>query len=220
MPEVGVQALAVLLILLPGFLCARIVRSLCIKPQQTELDKIIEALIYSLLIYVAFSVFVGSIPVALRVESNGGAQRYLVEARKAHLVILLAFAVLFAIGLSAITNNDLFGRLLRKLRITQRTARGFVWGDTFQQLGGHALIELSDGRNIIGWIHFYPDTSEEGTLFLEDAAWVNSNGTRTRIQGPGILITKDAGIKTIAFLDSKQLPDCPVSQQECPAGKD
>lgn len=218
MPEVGVQAFAVLLILLPGFLCARIVRALCVKSQQTELDKIIEALIYSFLVYVAFSIFIGSIPVALRVESSGGAQRYFIEARKLHLAILLAFAVIIGIGLAGITNNDFSGRLLRKLRITQRTARGYVWGDTFQQLGGHVLIELADGRHIVGWIHFYPDTPEEGTLFLEDAAWVKPDGTRIRIQGPGILIAKDAGIKTIAFLDSKKLPGAPASPEGHAAG--
>jgi uncharacterized membrane protein YjjB (DUF3815 family) len=45
------QALAALLVLLPGFLAAYILQALCVRRRQTELDKIVEALIFSFLIY-------------------------------------------------------------------------------------------------------------------------------------------------------------------------
>ncbi len=43
------QALAVLFILLPGFLAAYILQSLVSRPKQSDLEKLIEALILSFL---------------------------------------------------------------------------------------------------------------------------------------------------------------------------
>ena len=40
-----VEAFGLLLVLLPGFLCAYVVQSLAVRCQQTEADKVIEALI-------------------------------------------------------------------------------------------------------------------------------------------------------------------------------
>jgi hypothetical protein len=41
--SLGFDALSVLIILLPGFFCARIFQWLCVRPQQTEMDKVVEA---------------------------------------------------------------------------------------------------------------------------------------------------------------------------------
>ena len=48
-----VEAFGLLLVLLPGFLCAYVVQSLAMRRQQTEADKVIEALIFSLVLYLA-----------------------------------------------------------------------------------------------------------------------------------------------------------------------
>jgi len=37
---------------------------------------------------------------------------------------------------------------------------------------------------------------------LEDAAWVTEDGEAVQITGPGVLLTKYSGIKTIHFLGS------------------
>jgi hypothetical protein len=54
MPQ-GLQAFAVLLVLLPGFLSSRIVQMLCARPKQRELDKIVEALLFSFVTYLLFA---------------------------------------------------------------------------------------------------------------------------------------------------------------------
>lgn len=63
-------------------------------------------------------------------------------------------------------------------------------------------VGLSDGRSVIGWIRNYSDEDETTELFLEDAAWVDSDGKEFPIHGPGILLTKSLGIEYIMFLDS------------------
>ena len=77
MEHIGFEALYALLILLPGFLTAWIVHSFCSRPVQTELDKVVEALLYSFFIYTAFVTFFKRVPLAI-VEntSSGGSHTY------------------------------------------------------------------------------------------------------------------------------------------------
>jgi hypothetical protein len=66
MPEKA-EALGILLVLLPGFACAYIVQILAVRRKQTELDKIIEALLFSLLLYVLTLPFFGNtLPISWR----------------------------------------------------------------------------------------------------------------------------------------------------------
>lgn len=37
-------------------------------------------------------------------------------------------------------------------------------------------------------------------MFLERAAWVNAKGELEEIQGPGILLTQESGIREVMFL--------------------
>lgn len=46
------EALGIFLVLLPGFTCAYIAQYLSVRRKQTELDKVIEALLFSVILYV------------------------------------------------------------------------------------------------------------------------------------------------------------------------
>jgi hypothetical protein len=50
MEKLGFEGLAILLILLPGFLCAGLIQALCVRPTQTEFDKVWEALLYGFVV--------------------------------------------------------------------------------------------------------------------------------------------------------------------------
>jgi hypothetical protein len=202
MPQIGIEALAVLLILLPGFLCARIVQSLCVRPKQTELDKVIEALLYTLLVYALFVLLTGNkIPVSLTIETLNGTQRYTLQTEPKKLVLLVIIPVGLALLIGWDSTNDLSGRIFRKLRLTQRTTRSSVWSDVFHEVRGIAQIELEDGRSVMGWISYYSDEPEDASVFLEKAAWITSENQLVPINGPGILITRNLAIKHIMFLD-------------------
>jgi hypothetical protein len=202
MPQIGVEAFAVLLILLPGFLCARIVQSLCVRPKQTELDKVIEALLYTLLVYALFVILTGNqIPVSLTVETLNGRQRYALQTEPKKLVLLIVIPLGLALLIGWDSTNDLSGRVFRKLRLTQRTTRSSVWSDVFHEVSGIAQIELEDGRSLMGWISYYSDEPEDASVFLEKAAWITADHQLVPINGPGILITRNVGIKHIMFLD-------------------
>jgi len=203
MPEFNLSLLAVLVILLPGFLAARLEQRLTVGPKQNEFDKVVEALLYSLLIYLASTVVARSLPVSIKVEKIGEATRYSVETSLLRLAILPLIALLFAAAMSWASNNDILGRFFRRIGVTRRTWRASIWSDVFHGYVGVVQVELADGRSVLGWLKYYSDRPENCSLFLERAAWVSGEGL-VQIHGPGILLTKDCGIRSIAFLNWKE----------------
>lgn len=202
MRDVGFETVIVLVILLPGFLCARIVQALCVRREQTELDKVVEALLYSFLIYLICAALRVAVPVTLVVQAVGDVTKYSIEPHTRSLVWFAVVAVALALLLAASETNDSIGRVLRWLRVTQRTGRASLWSDVFHTFSGYVQVELQDGRSLLGWVRLYSDMWDEPGVFLEDACWVDSTNNTIPIVGPGILVTKDSGIRSIAFLQS------------------
>ena len=101
-------------------------------------------------------------------------------------------------------NHDWMMKLFRWMKVTERTARSTIWNDVFQEIGGAVQVGLAGDIRVIGWLRYYSDEAEESSVFLEQAAWIDKEGTETPITGPGILLTKEVGIEYILFLDSDQ----------------
>lgn len=200
MGDLSLEVLAVLLILLPGFLTTGLVQALTSRPKRTELDKVIEALLYSFVTYVLFAVTVGGLPVYVRTDRGADSNAYYVEADPTGIGVLALISGGLALAVAFMVTNDFPLRYLRKLRITQRTTRTSVWSDVFHSLGGYVQVELSDGRCIMGWLRYYSDSPEDLSLFLEDAAWVGEGGKVVEVRGAGILLTSSSGIKNVMFL--------------------
>lgn len=206
MSAVGFEALAVLIILLPGFLAARTVQALCVRPSQTELDKVVEALLYSFVTYVVYAVILKRFPLQIIHEAlPNGSQQSTPQIHSFDLLILLGVSLLLALVASASITNDLHGRLFRFLRITKRTTRSSIWGDVFHDLSYYVQIQFADGRKVLGWPKYFSDTPEESSIFLENAAWVEKDGRLIDIPGPGILITRNMQIESIMFLSGEPI---------------
>ncbi|SRR6266576_1820459 len=184
--ELNTGALTVLLVLLPGFVCAKLIRWLCPRPQQTEMEKVVDALLYSFVIYAMFVLIFG-IPATIM---------------RRHVVILAVIPFLLAALISFFLTNDFAGGLLRRCRLTHRTTRPSLWHDVFHEYSGYVLVELADSRLVFGWVEFYSDFPNPPTLFLKDACWIDpkTNG-RNQIAGPGILISGE--FKSIGFYTAK-----------------
>jgi hypothetical protein len=202
----SILALQILLILLPGFAAAYIVQALAIRGQQTEFDKVIESCLYSFLIYSIFAICNhGHLPFDLAPSKPPLTEVTVLWHGKA---LLLLVALTFAIALLAvifINHDDL--RIFRRLKLTEKTSRRSVWNDIFQ---GEATttqivqIELDGNRSLIGVLTYYSDAAEDSSVFVEQASWIDQNGTLTPVPGLGVLLTKAANIKSISLLDPPQ----------------
>lgn len=189
----SLQALEILLVLLPGFLCAKVVQSLFVRPQQSELDKVTEALLLSFLIYVAFAISFPGIS--------------LKSIDSPHLLYLTGYSIALGVFIAAALTNDWFNRVLRWARVTQRTSNVSIWNDTFRHNGGYVLVELADERLVFGWVQWFSDREEQASLFLKEAAWLDrDSGSRIEIAGSGILLTKESGIRNVMFVEGEYLP--------------
>jgi hypothetical protein len=192
-----IEALAILFVLLPGFTCAYITQQLAARRVQTEVEKVIEAVILSFVLYLITLPFFGyTLPLSWQVGSDGS---YRVTAHFAQLLTLLIVSIALGILYAASINHDWLMSLLRKARVTERTARTAIWNDAFQELSGFVQVGSKDGSQLLGWVRYYSDDAGDPSLFLEQAAWVDGD-REVPIDGPGILVTKDSGIETVTFL--------------------
>jgi hypothetical protein len=72
------------------------------------------------------------------------------------------------------------------------------------EAGSIVRVELADGRSVIGVVQYYSDNADDCSIFLTVAQWVSADQDKTvDIQGPGILLTKNAAISSISFLDPR-----------------
>jgi len=210
MPE-KMEALGVLLVLLPGFACAYVVQMLAVRRKQTELDKVVEALLFSLILYVATLPFFGStFPLHSQTTQSSGFDIGKIVVDWPHLAVLAAGSLLLGLLYATSINRDWHMRLFRWIGITERTARSTLWNDVFQETGGYVQVGLCDNRCVLGWLHDYADDPEESSLFLEQASWVvqNEDGgdEEIEIEGPGILLTKEIEIEYVIFLGWRREP--------------
>jgi hypothetical protein len=171
------------------------VRALSAQVQQSELERITEALIFSFLNYVIYSACFGS---NLPME---WAPVFQVHRWRISFILLMACCLGVFWGM--VRSKDWALSLLRYWRITERTSRESTWNDVFATLKGTAQIGLKDGRNLIGWIGRYSDSGGERSIFLESAFWIAEDGSTVEIGGKGILLTEKSEIEYVMFLDDR-----------------
>jgi hypothetical protein len=138
----GLQTLVALLVLLPGFVSARIVRALSAQAPQSELERVIEALIFSFFTYVFYiAIFGTSLPIEWQPSF---------QVHRWRVVFLAVMACELGLLWGVVRSKDLALGVLRKWGWTERTSSDSVWNDVFSNLTGTAQVGLRDGRNLIG----------------------------------------------------------------------
>lgn len=195
-------ALQILLILLPGFSAAYIVQLLASRNTQTDFDKVIEACLYSFLIYAAFVLLAhGALPFDV-IPAHQPLSEATIMWHSKRLLGLAVITIVFSLAGATYINLD-GNALFRKLKITERTTRRSIWNDIFEKEASRVQVvqvELGDGRSILGVLTYYSDAADDCSVYIEQATWVDASGAKTPIPC-GILLTKNATIKSISLLD-------------------
>lgn len=197
-----IEALGIFLVLLPGFTCAYFAQYLAVRRKQTDLERVVEALLFSVILYLATLPFFGyKLPVTWHaVSADPGT--YQVELAWTHLVVLALASLVLGILYAANINHDWLMKFFRWVHVTERTARSSIWNDVFQEIPrGFIQVGLAGDIRVVGWLRYYSDEAEDASLFLERAAWYDKDGNENAVDGPGILLTKQVGIEYILFLD-------------------
>ena len=190
-------ALQIFLILLPGFSAAYVVQALATRRSQSDLERVIEALVFSFVIYVCYMpINGGKLPFHFvpGTANNGGETVVWEPIQLVWLVLITAAFSFAAVAYIRFDGN----RIFQWIRLTERTTHNSIWNDVFESeaIDGQPLqVELADGRSVLGKLHYYSDVAEDASIYLTEAAWVDANANTIPIPGSGILLTKDSGMR-------------------------
>lgn len=189
------QALQFLIILIPGFISAKILDSLVVRKQDfKDLEIIIQALIFSLLIYTIGSIIGINSPIAFDPDN------YLILVPQPwSFVWLILVSVGIAILFAVIMNQGWLMWLMRFLKITRKTSKISVWNDVFDTKPHRVIVDFLDGGQVFGWVEYFSDYCENPFIYLAQPQWIKK-GKFENTGLDGLLITPDQKIRFVEFL--------------------
>jgi len=202
----SLDAIQILIFLIPGFISEALLNQFIVTKEKSELWTVIEALIFSMLIYVVYSFAISRSPVALTVVSTPNTSTSsTITYNGIAFIWLVGFSIIIPIILSYLINNDLYMKLLRVLHISKKTARQTTWLDVFlDKQKRYIIINFTDESRLFGWPKYYSDNPEQQFIYLMQPAWIvknekNGEYERLELDIDGILITPAYSIESIEF---------------------
>lgn len=194
-----VETLTLFLLLMPGFVSSAVLNTIAVRQAKGRVDQMIEALVFSFLIYGCLVPFFGGSPVSIAVATVEGETTYRPTADPAFLGWAIGLAVAFALAVGTSITHDLHMKVLRRIGVTFRTARDNTWLDIFSDQERYIEVNFTDGRRLFGWPLYYSNHPDEGLLYVCDAAWIDGKGAYVELNAHGILLTRKDDIREIVF---------------------
>jgi hypothetical protein len=191
----SIEVLNILLFLIPGFISSVVLNTVTVrKGERKELQRIVEALIFSMLVYAIYSLF-GRSPI-LPDSQNVAAYDPL------SLLILSSLALALPLVIGLFVTNDWHMWVARKLRITNKTSRSSLWYDVFAEQQRYVIVYFKDGSRVCGWPRHYSDDPDAPYIFLTDPLMFK-DGEFVEAEGVnGVLITPALEVTHIEYLNS------------------
>lgn len=156
--------------LLPGFIAAAIFYNLTPAPRPIPFERIIQALIFTVLV----QVLVPAIRWLLLLVGHRGALGTWSDS------VQLAWSIGLALGIGLtaayVSNTDRVHRLLRKTGLTRQTSYASEWYGALSQHQGYVVLHLEGQRRLYGWPEEWPSTPGEGHWVISQADWLTEDG--------------------------------------------
>lgn len=180
--------------LLPGFLTAWVFHALTAYPKQSQLERVIQALIFTLLVKVLSDLF-KEITIYI-----GGFYKFFEWSAGKELATSIIIAFLLGLVLSYYTNNSKFHGLLQKLKITNQSSFNSEWEDIFNSVTSFVILDLKDGRRIFGWPSVWPSDPSKGHIVLQNPEWISEEGEYIPMSSAQYIVIKAEEIEFVEFL--------------------
>ncbi len=187
------QAIYILIVLLPGFFIVAFVELLTGTREKVPLRLTVRALALSFVVYVVYAICVdiGFFP-GILVTSNavvsGENQLMFPSVDIGGIVALSGISIFISIALSLAINND-WMRFLRKMRLTRQSHDAQPWDGAFRLPNHWVLVKLGSGDKLLGWPKRMSSRETKHSLSLQDAHWIRDDGSTTKIGADEFLIT-------------------------------
>jgi len=205
--------------LLPGFLTAWIFYSLTAHPRPSPFERVIQALI--------FTMIVQALVVVLYYALLFGGKFFSVGAWNSDIRLIWSVILACALGLvvSRFAQNDKFHKVLRDSQWTTRTSYPSEWYSAFRSYPRWVVLNLSGERRLYGWPEQWPDQSSQGHFLLDEPEWLLADGSRAplpwveRILVPAtevqfVELMKEGGVVDEASEEAKRAKQLLIAAQD------
>lgn len=191
----SIQAIYVLIVLLPGFFVVALVELLTGNRENVPLRLIVRALALSFGVYVVYSYFVDSgvlpgLQVSLKPVISDEQQLMFLSVNWEGILALSGISLFVSVILSLAINKD-WMRIPRKLGLTRQSHEARPWDGAFRLSNRWVVIKLDSGEKLVGWPKRMSSRDTEHSLSLQDAHWIREDGTTSKIGADEFLITGD-----------------------------
>ena len=187
------EIVGVLTFLLPGFVAAAILYALTSHPKPGAFDRVVLALIFTLICKVITDF-------AVTLLSDSEDRNAATDTSEPAISIVIA--VVLGLCVSSISNTDALHRFLRWLRITRETSFPSEWYSTFARYGESAYIvlHLQDGRRLYGYAEEWPSKPKDGHFRIAEAEWLDDQNKRINLEGVSAVLIPSTEVTMIEFL--------------------
>lgn len=196
MDTINFETLQILIFLLPGIISSKVMDFFIARKKLGSFEKILESLIFSMIVYILFTFFSDKSPVFLNIEKTGYYLSY--NTGSFFKLLMISLFVPFIFGICH--TYDFPMNIFRWLRVTKRTSRDTIWYNVFCDVKTHIIINFENGRRIYGWPMYYSDDPTKPYIFLHNPAWIEEDKF-TYLDIKGILITPEQKIEFVEFLN-------------------
>lgn len=194
------DVLALLTQLMPGFLTAWVVYGLTTYTKPPQFERVVQALIYSVIVSALVTVIETLLLAAGQVWKLG------IWDKSAELVVSAAVALSLGVVLSYYMRVDSFFKLARKLKLTSRTPFPSEWYGAFATKPRFVVLHLSGARRLSGYPSEWPTEPHVGHFRLTAAAWINADNSETPLDADDSILIEAKQVEMVEFLkDVKEL---------------
>lgn len=187
------EVVVVLVFLLPGFFAASVFHSLTSHPKLSAFDRVVQALIFTLIAQALTSIISLCFP-----ERT---QNWLTDWQ---LVFSVGIAAIIGFIAAVVSNHDLVHKRLRALKITRETSHPSEWSSSFSRENCYVVLHLEGHRRLYGWPEEWPNESSQGHFRIAEAEWlVQDEDGQKRVVAEGvsaILIPADQ-VEMVEFME-------------------
>lgn len=202
MPEISTQLYTLLQGLLPGFVTSLIFYWLATAPKPGQFERVIQALIASLIIS---NVVEGFKIACLWVGEwySIGTWSFGVETLWS-LVIATAFGLLLA----WCAHTNFLYRIAFRAKLTSRSSNLISeWEFAFSShRDRYVVLNLLDGRRLMGYLRAWPSDPGIGHFLVADPHWLDGE-TMERYEGTSAILIANCDVQWVDFLDRQEDAD-------------
>lgn len=189
------EIVAVLTYLLPGLVAAATFYALTSHPKPSIFERIVQALIFTVLA----QVLADQVPQSGQLATT---EPPLPENWRTATSVLIAIAL--AVLATYVSNNDILHRVLRKIGVTKETSHPSEWYSAFaRKKPRYVVLHLNDRRRLYGWPEEWPGRADQGHFRLAEPTWLDEKNEPLESNVVDMLIPADQ-VQMVEFLPEHQ----------------